>query len=57
MDLTVAACPLGMRVLSGGAAIHGAVILELAGKLPPGGARDLFPAFDTILMRGFSPPA
>jgi AcrR family transcriptional regulator len=37
------------------AAIHGAVILELAGMLPPGGARDLFQGFDAALMRGVRP--
>jgi AcrR family transcriptional regulator len=34
------------------AAIHGAVILELAGMLPPGGARQLFHGLDGALMRG-----
>ena len=37
------------------AAIHGAVILELAGMLPPGGARNLFQNLDTVLMRGVRP--
>jgi len=37
------------------AAIHGAVILELAGMLPPGGAQRLFPGLDAILMRGVRP--
>ena len=37
------------------AAIHGAVILELAGMLPPGGARKLFPSLDSTLMRGVRP--
>ena len=37
------------------AAIHGAVILELAGMLPPGGARGLYPALDATLMRGMRP--
>ena len=34
------------------AAIHGAVILELAGMLPPGGARQLYRGLDAALMRG-----
>src|SRR4051794_34956188 len=33
------------------AAIHGAVILELAGMLPPGGARQLYRGLDAALMR------
>ena len=37
------------------AAIHGAVILELAGMLPPGGARMVFRGFDVALMRGLRP--
>ena len=37
------------------AAIHGAVILELSGMLPPGGARMVFRGFDTALMRGLRP--
>jgi AcrR family transcriptional regulator len=37
------------------AAIHGAVILELAGMLPPGGARGLYPTLDATLMRGMRP--
>jgi AcrR family transcriptional regulator len=37
------------------AAIHGAVILELAGMLPPGYARKIFNGFDTALMRGLRP--
>ena len=37
------------------AAIHGAVILELAGMLPPGGARKLYRGFDVALMRGVRP--
>ena len=37
------------------AAIHGAVILELSGMLPPGGARMIFRGFDTALMRGLRP--
>jgi hypothetical protein len=37
------------------AAIHGAVILELAGMLPPGSARKLFHGFDAALMRGLRP--
>ena len=39
------------------AAIHGAVILELAGMLPPGGARQLYRGLDTTLMRGMRPDA
>src|SRR5471032_2390927 len=34
------------------AAIHGAVILELAGMLPPGGSRQLFRGLDAALTRG-----
>jgi AcrR family transcriptional regulator len=34
------------------AAIHGAVILELAGMLPPGGARQLYRGLHAALMRG-----
>ncbi len=37
------------------AAIHGAVILELAGMLPPGGARHLYHGLDATLMRGMRP--
>jgi AcrR family transcriptional regulator len=37
------------------AAIHGAVILELAGMLPPGGASHLFDGLDATLMRGVAP--
>ncbi|HEY8003198.1 MAG TPA: TetR/AcrR family transcriptional regulator [Phenylobacterium sp.] len=37
------------------AAIHGAVILELAGMLPPGGARQLYHGLDPTLMRGMRP--
>jgi AcrR family transcriptional regulator len=37
------------------AAIHGAVILELAGMLPPGGGRELFRSLDATLMRGVRP--
>jgi len=37
------------------AAIHGAVILELSGMLPPGGARMIFRGFDRALMRGLRP--
>ncbi|MGZ3376467.1 MAG: TetR/AcrR family transcriptional regulator [Phenylobacterium sp.] len=37
------------------ASIHGAVILELAGMLPPGGARHLFSGFDRALTRGLRP--
>jgi AcrR family transcriptional regulator len=39
------------------AAIHGAVILELAGMLPPGGARHLYRGLDATLMRGMRPDA
>jgi AcrR family transcriptional regulator len=39
------------------AAIHGAVILELAGMLPPGGARQLYHGLDATLMRGMRPDA
>jgi AcrR family transcriptional regulator len=37
------------------AAIHGAVILELAGMLPPGGCRKLFQSLDAALTRGVRP--
>jgi AcrR family transcriptional regulator len=37
------------------AAIHGSVILELAGMLPPGGAAQLFKGLDATLMRGVRP--
>jgi AcrR family transcriptional regulator len=37
------------------AAIHGAVILELAGMLPPGGARKLYAGLDATLTRGVRP--
>ncbi|HXA38042.1 MAG TPA: TetR/AcrR family transcriptional regulator [Phenylobacterium sp.] len=37
------------------AAIHGAVILELAGMLPPGGARQLHRSLEPALMRGVRP--
>jgi AcrR family transcriptional regulator len=37
------------------AAIHGAVILELAGMVPPGGAAQLFKDLDATLMRGIRP--
>ena len=37
------------------AAIHGAVILELSGMLPPGGAAQLFRGLDATLMRGVRP--
>jgi len=39
------------------AAIHGLVILELSGMLPPGGARQLFPSLDAVMMRGVRPQA
>jgi AcrR family transcriptional regulator len=34
------------------ASVHGAVVLELAGMLPPGGARDLHRKLDATLARG-----
>ena len=37
------------------AAIHGAVILELSGMLPPGWGRKLFQNLDTALTRGVRP--
>jgi AcrR family transcriptional regulator len=37
------------------AAAHGAVVLELAGKLPPGAARELSQAMSGALMRGLHP--
>jgi AcrR family transcriptional regulator len=37
------------------AATHGAVVLELAGKLPPGTARDLQHSLGSALRRGLSP--
>lgn len=37
------------------ASVHGAVILELAGMLPPGGARTLQHTLDGVLMRGLRP--
>ena len=37
------------------AAIHGAVILDLAGMLPPGGSRQVFTALHAALMRGVRP--
>ncbi|HEY2751871.1 TetR/AcrR family transcriptional regulator [Phenylobacterium sp.] len=37
------------------AAIHGAVILELSGMLPPGGARQIYKGFDVALTRGLRP--
>lgn len=39
------------------AAIHGAVILELSGMLPPGGAHRICRGFDSALMRGALPRA
>ena len=39
------------------AAIHGAVILELSGMLPPGGARQIYRAFGAAMMRGQRVPA
>jgi hypothetical protein len=32
--------------------VHGAVVLELAGMLPPGGARELQHNLDATLARG-----
>ncbi|HEY2356093.1 MAG TPA: TetR/AcrR family transcriptional regulator [Phenylobacterium sp.] len=37
------------------AAIHGAVILELSGMLPPGGARMIYRGLDDALIRGLRP--
>ena len=37
------------------AAIHGAVILDLAGMLPPGGSRQVFTGLHAALMRGVRP--
>ena len=37
------------------AAAHGAVVLELAGKIPPGAARELHQALRTTLARGLRP--
>jgi len=37
------------------AAIHGTVILELSGMLPPGGARKLYKGLDATLARGVRP--
>jgi AcrR family transcriptional regulator len=39
------------------AATHGAVVLELAGKLPPGSARQLHRALGTTLAKGLRPGA
>jgi AcrR family transcriptional regulator len=39
------------------AAIHGVVVLELAGKLPPGAAPGLIDSLGEALMRGLSPQA
>jgi AcrR family transcriptional regulator len=39
------------------AAIHGVVILELAGMLPPGASRHIYPALDATLERGMRPGA
>ncbi|ACG77167.1 transcriptional regulator, TetR family [Phenylobacterium zucineum HLK1] len=39
------------------AAAHGAVVLELAGKLPPGTARDLHHAMGQAMSRGLRPGA
>lgn len=37
------------------AAIHGAVVLELSGMLPPGGARRIYEGLDAALMKGLKP--
>jgi AcrR family transcriptional regulator len=37
------------------AATHGAVVLEMAGRLPPGGARQLHQALASTLARGLRP--
>ena len=37
------------------AAVHGAVVLELAGMLPPGGARQLHRSLDATLAKGLRP--
>jgi AcrR family transcriptional regulator len=37
------------------AAIHGVVVLELAGMLPPGASRRIYPALDATLIRGMRP--
>ena len=37
------------------ATVHGTVILELAGMLPPGGARHLFKTLDVVIARGLRP--
>ncbi len=39
------------------AAIHGVVILELAGMIPPGASRWLYPALDATMARGMKPGA
>jgi AcrR family transcriptional regulator len=39
------------------AAIHGAVVLELAGMLPSGGAHRLYQGLDDTLMKGLFKPA
>jgi hypothetical protein len=39
------------------ATVHGAVVLELAGMLPPGGARDLYHALERTLGKGLRPDA
>ncbi|WP_293903794.1 TetR/AcrR family transcriptional regulator [Phenylobacterium sp.] len=39
------------------AAVHGVVVLQLAGMLPPGRARDLYLALNTTLARGLRPDA
>jgi hypothetical protein len=37
------------------AATHGAVVLELAGKLPPGAARELAHSIGSAMSRGLKP--
>ena len=39
------------------AAVHGVVVLQLAGMLPPGVARDLFHSLNATLARGLAPRA
>jgi AcrR family transcriptional regulator len=39
------------------AAIHGVVVLSLAGMLPPGSTRDLYRTLDATLARGLRPKA
>ena len=39
------------------AAVHGVVVLQLAGMLPPGLAHDLYHTLNATLARGLRPPA